>query len=129
MPSKFGESNRFVSPYRSACEGSAGHQILTGLQVSIKVDNRHLNLTLVTLYSCGFDASGETKMKNIELIATFLLLLGGLNWGLVGIFNYNLVTTLMGDGTMTHILYGLVGAATVWHMMMHMKANQAEKAG
>jgi hypothetical protein len=67
-------------------------------------------------------------MKNIELIATFLLLIGGLNWGLVGIFNYNLVTTLMGDGTMTHAIYGLVGVATIYHMMMHMRANRAEKA-
>ncbi len=77
---------------------------------------------------CGFDASGEIKMKNIEIITTILLLVGGLNWGLVGIFNYNLVTSMMGDGTMTHVLYGLVGAATLYHMMMHMKANRAEKA-
>jgi len=77
---------------------------------------------------CGFDAQGEMKMKNIEIITTILLLVGGLNWGLVGIFNYNLVTSMMGDGTMTHVLYGLVGAATLYHMMMHIKANRAEKA-
>ena len=40
-------------------------------------------------------------MKHINLIAMILMLIGAINWGLVGVFNYNLVTSLLGDGSMT----------------------------
>lgn len=54
-------------------------------------------------------------MKNLELIAFVLLLIGGINWGLVGMFNYNLVTTLLGDGTtMTKVVYGMVGLGALY---------------
>lgn len=64
-------------------------------------------------------------MKNIELFATIFLLVGGINWGLVGAFDYNLVTTLLGDGTMTRIVYGLVGLGAIYHLMQHMKSGKA----
>lgn len=68
-------------------------------------------------------------MKNIELIATVLLLIGGLNWGLVGAFDYNLVTQLLGDGTATRVVYGLVGLGALYHMMQHFKRkNSAEES-
>jgi uncharacterized membrane protein YuzA (DUF378 family) len=66
-------------------------------------------------------------MKNIELLATLLILIGGLNWGLVGAFNYNLFTSLLGDGKMTHVLYGLVGVCALYQMMQMMKARMAAK--
>lgn len=54
-------------------------------------------------------------MKNFDLIAMILLLVGGLNWGLVGAFNYNLVTTLLGDASMwTRVVYGLVGVCALY---------------
>lgn len=38
--------------------------------------------------------------NNILLwISSILLLVGGLNWGLIGIFNFDLVAALLGDGT------------------------------
>lgn len=44
-----------------------------------------------------------------------LLLIGGINWGLVGAFNYNVVTNLLGDGsTMTRAVYGLVGLCALY---------------
>ena len=65
-----------------------------------------------TVYVSGF-ADLMLKvitMKNLELIAFVLLLIGGINWGLVGMFNYNVVTALLGDGTtMTKVVYGMVG--------------------
>jgi len=65
-----------------------------------------------TVYVLGF-ADLMLKvitMKNLELIAFVLLLIGGINWGLVGMFNYNVVTALLGDGTtMTKVVYGMVG--------------------
>ena len=64
-------------------------------------------------------------MKNIELIATILLLVGGLNWGLVGAFDYNLVTQLLGDGTATRVVYGLVGLGALYHLMQHFKGSKS----
>jgi uncharacterized protein len=53
---------------------------------------------------------GYKQMKHLDLIAMVLLVIGGINWGLVGIFNYNVVTSLLGDASMmTKVVYGLVG--------------------
>lgn len=68
-------------------------------------------------------------MKHVELLATIFLLVGGINWGLVGAFDYNIVTTLLGDGTVTRVVYGLVGLGALYHLMQHMKSgNTAEEA-
>lgn len=54
-------------------------------------------------------------MKVIDVIAAVLLVVGGLNWGLVGAFDLNLVSSLFGvDTTMTNIVYILVGVAAIY---------------
>ncbi len=67
-------------------------------------------------------------MKHIELLATILMMIGGINWGLVGAFNYNLVTSLLGDGTATRVIYGLVGLAAAYHVLQFMKARCAKSS-
>jgi uncharacterized membrane protein YuzA (DUF378 family) len=53
--------------------------------------------------------------KLIIVTALVLLIIGGLNWGLVGLFNYNLVATLFGDGTFAaRMIYILVGMAAIY---------------
>lgn len=48
-------------------------------------------------------------------IAWILLLIGGLNWGLVGLFNWNLVAWIsMGSRIVERIIYILVLLATIW---------------
>ena len=48
-------------------------------------------------------------------IALILLLIGGLNWGLVGIFNFNLVAWIcIGSRIIERIIYILVLLATIW---------------
>ena len=56
--------------------------------------------------------------KTLNGVASGLLIAGGLNWGLVGLFGFNLVETLLGVGTLTTIVYGLVGAAGVMILLM-----------
>lgn len=51
------------------------------------------------------------KMKIIDWIVIVLLLVGGLTWGLVGFFNFNLVQTIF--GSFAKYVYDLVGIATV----------------
>ncbi|MBQ8908852.1 MAG: DUF378 domain-containing protein [Clostridia bacterium] len=48
-------------------------------------------------------------------IAYILVLIGGINWGLVGLFNFNLVAAIsMGSKTVERIIYILVLIATIW---------------
>ncbi len=64
-------------------------------------------------------------MKIIDVIAAVLLVVGGLNWGLVGAFEFDLVATLFGGQTaiLSKFVYLLVGAAALWQVIS-MKAIQ-----
>jgi len=54
-------------------------------------------------------------MKTIDIIAGILLLVGGLNWGLVGFFDYNLVGHIFGSVPMVgRLIYGLVGLSAIY---------------
>ena len=51
-------------------------------------------------------------MKKLALV---LVIIGGLNWGLVGLFGFDLVATLFGDMTMiSKVVYTLVGLSAVY---------------
>jgi len=53
-------------------------------------------------------------MKAVELLALVLVLVGALNWGLVGLFGFDLVATLFGDMSMlARVVYSLVGLSAV----------------
>lgn len=56
-----------------------------------------------------------SRMNALDWIALILLIVGGLNWGLVGAFNFDLVATLFGQGSgLSRIVYILVGLAAIW---------------
>lgn len=67
------------------------------------------------------------KMKNkgpVGWIAFILLLVGGLNWGLVGFFKYDLVAAIFGDMTaVSRVIYALVGLSALY--MIYMKATMS----
>lgn len=53
-------------------------------------------------------------MKALNLTTLVLLIVGGLNWGLVGLFDFDLVATLFGaDSILSNIIYVLVGVSAV----------------
>ena len=55
------------------------------------------------------------KKGPVGLIAFIFLLVGGLNWGLVGFFDFDLVAAIFGDmTTLSRIVYDLVGLAAVY---------------
>jgi len=54
-----------------------------------------------------------SRMKILDWAAIGLLIVGGLNWGLVGAFNFNLVTKIVPAG-MVNVVYILVGLASVY---------------
>ncbi len=47
-------------------------------------------------------------------VAYILVIIGGLNWGLVGAFNFNLVDAIFGMGTISMLIYILVGLSAVY---------------
>jgi uncharacterized membrane protein YuzA (DUF378 family) len=59
-------------------------------------------------------------MKALHMIAWILVIIGGLNWLLIGLFNLNVVTYL-GD-TLARIVYVLVGLSALYELFTH-KAN------
>ena len=53
-------------------------------------------------------------MRPIDILATILIVGGALNWGLVGAFNFNLVTALLGQTVLASIVFVLVGLAGIY---------------
>ena len=54
-------------------------------------------------------------MKTADVLATTLLVVGGLNWGLVGALEFDLVAALLGDMTAAaRAVYVLVGVAAIY---------------
>lgn len=58
-------------------------------------------------------------MKMVSMVAMLLVVIGGLNWGLVGLLNMNLVELLFGTVPMlVTVVYVLVGAAALYLALM-----------
>jgi len=54
-------------------------------------------------------------MKPLNLTTQTLLVIGGLNWGLVGLFRWDLVAALLGaDSIPSRLVYLLVGVSALW---------------
>lgn len=56
-------------------------------------------------------------MKILHWIAVVLLIVGGLNWGLVGAFNFDLVATLFNDfDSVARAVYVFIGLSALWRL-------------
>lgn len=53
-------------------------------------------------------------MMLAALIASIILIIGGLNWALIGIFDWNLLTAIFGYNMFTRSIYILVGLAALY---------------
>ena len=55
-------------------------------------------------------------MQNMDMIALILSVIGCVNWGLVGLFRFDLVAWLFGSSAAlgSRIVYGLIGLAALW---------------
>ena len=57
-------------------------------------------------------------MKFINILTLILLIVGGLNWGLVGLFNFDLVAAIFGAGSaLARLVYILVGLSAAWQVV------------
>ena len=60
-------------------------------------------------------------MRKIDIVSAALLIIGGLNWGLVAVANFDLVAAIFGldfgqTNAATRIIYGLVGLAAIYQL-------------
>jgi len=55
------------------------------------------------------------RLGTLDLIALILVIIGGLNWGLIGLFDYDLVAAIFGTmTTASRTVYSLVGIAALY---------------
>lgn len=61
----------------------------------------------------------------LDMIALILAIVGGLNWGLIGLFRFDLVAWIFGgqDALLSRVIYTLVGAAAVWCITLFFRRN------
>ncbi|HEX6784302.1 MAG TPA: DUF378 domain-containing protein [Sphingomicrobium sp.] len=67
-------------------------------------------------------------MRAINLITLVLVIVGGLNWGLVGAFNFNLVAAIFGEmSALSRIVYVLVGLSALWQIIPLLKGFSGDE--
>ncbi|GAC1417751.1 MAG: hypothetical protein NVSMB6_19910 [Burkholderiaceae bacterium] len=72
--------------------------------------------------------SSQNKMKSAEWIPMLLLAVGGLNWGLIGLFNFNLVAFLFGDMTpLSRIVYIIVGFCALYSLYISSRMSSSSR--
>jgi uncharacterized membrane protein YuzA (DUF378 family) len=68
---------------------------------------------------------GTTAMSGIDYAAMVLLIIGGLNWAMVGLLDIDVVATLFGPGSpATRIVYVIVGLAALYSIYTAMKLSR-----
>jgi uncharacterized membrane protein YuzA (DUF378 family) len=73
-------------------------------------------------------------MKPLDIIAAILLIVGGLNWGLVALFNFDLVALITGAGgfgnknALGAVVYSLVGAAAAYYALALSRMTRKTRA-
>lgn len=67
-------------------------------------------------------------MKPLNLTTLILTIIGGINWGLVGLFDFNLVAAIFGDGSaLTRLIYVIVGLSALWQLAPLTRAFQLDE--
>ena len=67
-------------------------------------------------------------MSGIQRTALVLTIIGAINWGLIGFFQFDLVAAIFGgqDGAFARIIYSLVGIAGLVNLGLLFKPNEAQ---
>lgn len=69
------------------------------------------------------------KLRIANNIALILSIIGGINWGLIGLFKFDLVAWICGgqDAVISRIIYTLVGLAAIWCISLLFTNRTAEE--
>ncbi|HSA06028.1 MAG TPA: DUF378 domain-containing protein [Candidatus Gastranaerophilales bacterium] len=67
-------------------------------------------------------------MRNLQALTYVLVIIGAINWGLIGLFSFDLVSFLFGEMTaLTRIIYSLVGISAITHLLIATSSYKLEK--
>ena len=67
-------------------------------------------------------------MKAVNMITLLLVIVGGVNWGLVGLFSFDLVAAIFGSGSaLARLVYVLVGASALWQIVPLVRAAKVDE--
>lgn len=78
-------------------------------------------------HAVGASPRTRSGMSALDWIAMILLIVGGLNWGLVGLADFNLVAAIFGDDSaLSRIVYILVGLSALWSLYTAAKLGRRE---
>lgn len=65
-------------------------------------------------------------MKQLNVLTLILIVVGGLNWGLVGLLNFDLVATVFGEGSaLARVVCTLVGVSAVAQLISLMSGGKS----
>ncbi len=64
------------------------------------------------------------KMSSVDWLAWVLVVVGALNWGLIGVAGTNLVTEILGTGGLTQVIYILVGLGGLYILWMGLTSKK-----
>lgn len=68
-------------------------------------------------------------MRVVNTITLVLLIVGGLNWLLVGLFSFDLVAAIFGQmSPLSRIVYTLVGLSALWQLIPLFRGNEVRRA-
>ncbi len=69
------------------------------------------------------------KLKIVNNIALILSIIGGINWGLIGLFKFDLVAWICGgqDAVFARIIYSIVGLAAIWCISLLFSGRTSEE--
>ncbi|WP_125153709.1 DUF378 domain-containing protein [Clostridium rectalis] len=70
------------------------------------------------------------KFNLFDKIAFILVIIGAINWGLLGLFNFNLIGSIFGEPAnfLSRLIYILVGVAGVYLILLVLKMKKYSKA-
>ncbi len=71
--------------------------------------------------------AGTRSMGIADWIPLVILAVGGLNWGLIGLFNFNLVSTLFGEmSALSRLIYVLVGLSALYTLYLGVRMSRRQ---
>lgn len=67
-------------------------------------------------------------MRTLTIISLVLIIIGAINWGLIGFFGFNLVAAIFGPmSVISRIIYALVGLAGLYGIAMLVKLSESRE--
>jgi hypothetical protein len=68
----------------------------------------------------------KKRLGFIDGLAIIIVIIGALNWGFIGLFNYDVIATVLGEmNILTRVAYMIIGLAGLWTIFAFMKKRRA----